>query len=529
MKPLKEEMKRYKGPVDVCIVGSGAGGAVLARELAHAGLSVVVIEAGPWLHTQEDFYNDELKMLDGRLDWDDLRITTGKDPLELGRVNTGRAVGGTTVHYTAVTLRLHEEDFELKTREGLALDWPITYKELEPYYRRVEKYLAVSGPRHFPWPPFHGPYPHPELPWSARDYKIAEGMAKLGLAAAKAPHAIIMGSKDGRSPCMMYGFCVHGCKSDAKSSALVTYIPDAVRNGAEIRDLCFAVKINTDKNGLARSVTYYDKGILTEQEAEVIIVSCYAIESPRLLLNSANPDFPDGLANSSGMVGKNLMVHLGDNVIARFDTVLDNWVTPPVGIMNEDRYSTDPKNGFVRGYTLESYNMFPIEFFTTLVTANPHLWGPRLMDIIDHYAYYTMLGNVGEVLPDEKNTVTLADEKDRYGVPVAKVTFSMDENSKKMSKHSMDLCDEILAGAGGTHVERIPGTIHLLGTCRMGDDPATSVVDKWCRSHDISNLFICDGSVFVTGGAVNPSLTIQAIATRTAGHIIKHGKTRPKD
>ena len=529
MKPMREHMRRYSEPVDACVVGAGAGGAVVAKELAEGGLSVVVLEAGPWLDTREDFINDELSMLDGRMDWDDLRITEGETPLAMGRNNTGRGVGGSTVHYTAVTLRLREEDFRLKTAEGLADDWPVTYRELAPYYEKVEKYLAVSGPRRFPWPPHHGPYPHPEIPWSARDHLIGGGMRKLGLTPAKAPHAIINGSRDGRSPCMMYGFCANGCKSDAKSSALVTYIPDAVRAGAEIREHCYAVRVNTDGRRLARSVTYLHDGKTLEQEAKVIILACYAIETPRLLLNSANGAFPDGLANSSGMVGRNFMVHLGDNVAGRFDLPVDNWVTPPVGIMNQDHYGTEPGRGFVRGYTLQSYNMFPIEFFTTLVETNPGIWGYPLMEIIDHYDRYTILGTVGEVLPGPDNYVSLSEEKDRYGVPVARISYSHDDNARKMSDYSMRLCEEVLRAAGASHLVRMPGTIHVLGTCRMGNDPKTSVVDRWCRTHDIPNLFICDGSVFVTGGAVNPSLTIQALATTTGGHILKLAKKpRPR-
>jgi choline dehydrogenase-like flavoprotein len=521
MKPMRDRMKRYSGPVDACIIGSGAGGAVLAKYLAEGGLSVVVLEAGPWLDTREDFVNDELTMLDGRIDWDDLRITAGATPVSMGRNNTGRCVGGSTVHYTAVTLRLHREDFQLRTAEGLADDWPIRYEDLAPYYAKVENYLAVSGPLRFPWPPFHGPYPHPEIPWSARDYLIGEGMRKLGLTPAKAPHAIISGYRQGRSPCMLYGFCVSGCKSDAKSSTLVTYIPDAVGAGAEIRDGCFAVRININDRNRARSVTYFRDGKEAEQEASLIILGCYAVESPRLLLNSASGSFPNGLANSSGMVGKNFMVHLGDNVVGRFDEPIDNWVAPPAGIMNQDHYSTNRRRGFVRGYTLEAYHMFPIEFFTGLVETNPGLWGERLQRVIGQYEKYTVLGTVGEVLPHRGNFVSLADETDNYGIRVAKITYSHDDNSKKMSEASMRLCEEILQAAGAKDLFRMPGTIHLLGTCRMGDNPRTSVVDRWCRCHDVPNLYICDGSVFVTGGAVNPSLTIQALAARTAEFIAR--------
>ncbi len=523
MKPMREEMMRYKGPVDVCIVGAGAGGSVLAKELSEAGSKVVVIEAGPWLDTREDFVNDELTMLDGRIDWDGLRITAGADPIPLGRNNTGRAVGGSTVHYTAAALRLHEDDFELKSREGIADDWPITYAELAPYYKRVEDYLGVSGPRRFPWPPYRGPFPYPELPWSARDFLLARGMIRLGLTPAKAPHAIITGSKDERSPCMMYGFCTNGCKSDAKSSALVTYIPDAVKAGAEIRELSFAIKVNTRPDGYARSVTYIHDGRYYEQEADIIILSCYAVETPRLLLNS----LPGGLANTSGMVGRNFMVHLGDNIIGRFDEPMDNWVTPPVGIMNQDFYGTVKGKDFARGYTLEAYSMFPVEFYTGFVEANPHLWGTGLMDFLGSYQNYTMLGTVGEVLPNEMNFVELAKEADEHGVPVARVVYSRDENAKRLSKDSIDLSEEILKAAGASGIMRQESTIHVLGTCRMGNDPKRSVVDRWCRSHDIANLFICDGSVFVTGGAVNPSLTIEALATRTAEHIKRYGKTRP--
>lgn len=523
MRPCREIMKCYSGPVDVCIVGAGAAGGVLAKELAEGGLSVVVLEAGPWLDTQRDFINDEWTMLDGRLDWDDLRITAGETLLDMGRNNTGRGVGGSTTHYTAVALRMHEEDFELHTREGLAEDWPIRYRDLAPYYAKVEKYLGVSGPRRFPWGAFHGPYPHPELPWSGRDALLGKGMSKLGLTPVKAPHAIINGSREGRSPCMMYGFCVNGCKSDAKSSTLVTYIPAAVKAGAEIRDECFAFRVNVDSQGRAKSVSYYQDGQELEQGASIIILSGYAVETPRLLLNSKSAQFPDGLANSSGMVGRNLMVHLGDNVVGRFGHPIDNWVTPPVGIMNQDHYSTNSKSDFVRGFTLESYNMFPIEFMTNLVAGNPSLWGEELMRVIDHYDEYTVLGTVGEVLPHPDNRVTISAERDGHGVPVAKVTFSLDENSQKMSQASMKLCEEILSASCATDLYRMPGTIHLLGTCRMGDDPETSVVDKWCHSHDVPNLYICDGSVFVTGGAVNPSLTIQALATRTAEYILMQG------
>lgn len=525
---LIERMKRYSGNVDVCIVGAGAAGGVLAKKIAKAGHSVVVLEAGQWLDTFDDMVNDELHMLQGQLDWDDLRITAGLDPIQLGRANTGRGVGGTTVHYTAAALRLHADDFQVRTIDGVADDWPIRYSDLDPYYTEVERELGVSGPLYYPWGEFHGPFPTGPLPMNARDEVIARGMHKLGMRFASCPHAVITAPWQGRSPCMYYGFCIHGCKSMAKSSTLVTYIPSAVEHGAEIRHGCMAFRVNHGADGRTTGVSYFDaNGKEREQRARIVILSCYAIETPRLLLNSASGKYPDGLANSSGMVGRNFMAHLGDTAYGRWDSPLDSFITPPVGVITEDPYGTRPGRDFVRGYSAQAYMLFPIEFAQAVVADNLHIWGKRLTDILDEYTRFAMLGIVGEALPSEANRVTLADEKDQRGIPVAKVYYTKDENSRRMSADGMKLCEDILKAGGAVETFATGGTIHLLGTCRMGDDASKSVVDKWCRSHDIPNLFVCDGSVFVTGGGVNPSLTIQALAARTADYInsrIKKGE-----
>jgi choline dehydrogenase-like flavoprotein len=520
MKPMREEMKRYSGPVDVCIVGAGAAGSTLAKELSEGGLSVVVIEAGPWLDTQKDFKNDELATL-GMFDWDDTRLSDGQDPIKIGRQNTGRAIGGSTVHFTAMKLRLHPDDFQLRTLEGIANDWPFTYEELEPYYDKVEHFLGVSGPRDMPWPGFSAPYPMPELPMSAGDEVIAEGFERLGIQWRMTPHAIITGAKEGRSPCMFYGFCVQGCKSDAKGSALVTWVPHAVKAGAEFRENCFVTRINVDSAGLAKSVTYLFEGKEYEQAASVVIVSGYSIETPRLLFNSACPQFPNGLANSSGLVGKNLMVHPGADVYGHFSEPLDNFITPPVGIMTQDGYGTRRGRSYPRGYTLNRYAHFPIEFITGLLKGNPDLWGPSMFEVMDEYPYWTNLTSLNEMLPRESNQVTLGDEKDQNGLPVARVTMSYSDDDRAMMEDVMETCEVVLKAGGADRTLRTKGDYHLLGTCRMGTDPARSVVSPDCRSHDIPNLYICDGSVFVTGGAVNPSLTIEAIAMRTAEKLLQ--------
>ena len=504
---LRRIMRRHEGQVDACIVGCGAAGAVLAKELSEGGLSVVVLEAGEWLDSREDFVNDELSML-GTLDWDDLRIVDGDDPIKTGRVNTGRAVGGSTVHFTAVSVRLRPDDFRVASTDGVAVDWPFGYDELAPYYAEVERALPVSGPRRSAYPS-GAPYPHGELPWSAKDEVLARGLDALGLHVEMTPHAIATGNVDGRSACMYYGFCMDGCKSDAKGGTHVSYVPKAIAAGAEIRPNCFATRI-VSEGGRATGVSYLENGEERFQLAERVFVCGYAIETPRPLLNSGN------LANSSDQVGRNLLVHSGPIVYGRFDRALDSFVTPPVGVMTMDTYASDAKRDFARGFWMNTYCQFPINFAQALVGSNPDLWGPELIEVLDEYAHWGMLATLGEVLPNPDNRVTLADERDDNGVPVARVTFSYGDNDRAIIEAERTLAEQVVEAAGATRILTSDGTHHLLGTCRMGTDPATSVVGPDCRSHDVENLWICDGSVFPTGGAVNPSLTIEAIATRTA-------------
>jgi choline dehydrogenase-like flavoprotein len=504
---LRTMMRTHKGAVDACIVGCGAAGAVLAKELAEGGWSVVVLEAGDWLDSREDFVNDELSML-GLLDWDDLRLVDGDDPLKTGRVNTGRAVGGTTVHNTAVAVRLRPDDFRVHSRDGVAVDWPFGYDELAPYYAEVERTLPVSGPRRSAYPS-GAPYPHGELPWSAKDDVLSRGFDELGLHVEMTPHAIATRNMNGRSACMYYGFCMDGCKSDAKGGTHVSYVPSAVAAGAEIRPNCFVTRIESER-GRVTGVTYLEGGEERFQAAARVFICGYAIETPRLLLNS------DNLANSSDQVGRNLMVHSGPIVYGRFEQPLDSFITPPVGVMTMDTYASDPKRGFVRGFWMNTYCQFPINFAQSLVGSNPDLWGRELMEVLDEYAQWGMLATLGEVLPNAENRVTLADERDDNGVPVARLTFSYGDNDRAIVKAERELAEQVMETAGATRILTSDGTHHLLGTCRMGTDPATSVVGPDCRSHDVPNLWICDGSVFPTGGAVNPSLTIEAIATRTA-------------
>jgi choline dehydrogenase-like flavoprotein len=516
-------------PVDVLIVGAGAAGGVLSKELAEAGFRVVVLEAGPHWVPERDFVSDEKAAQ--QIYWTDPRVTAGKDPIELGANVTGKGVGGSTVHYSMVALRMHESDFMVHTLDGVAQDWPIRYSDLEPYYERVEVELGISGPVTWPWGPKRkGPYPYREHPFNSVAELFIRGCQKLGIRWSPCPLATISAPKENRPPCVYRGWCIYGCSTNAKSSTLVTYIPKAIRSGAEIRANCMATRVNLGPDGRAQSVNYLrtteDGQFVEEQQAaQLIILSCYSIETPRLLFNSAQAGFLDGLANSSGLVGKGLMVHPANIVYGRFPELVYQYKAPPTLALTQDFYETDPKNGYLRGYTIEPIGPFP-QTFARQAMASLGLWGQELREFMFDYNHYAGWGLVGECLLDDSNQVTLdPTDKDQYGLPVARVTFSWGENDRKLIQAGVQKEREILEAAGAEVTWEADDTAHLMGSCRMGSDPQTSVVDPWCRSWDVPNLFICDGSVFVTSAAVNPSLTIQAIATRTADYIIERSRS----
>ena len=509
--------------VDILIVGAGAAGGVLCKELAEAGFRVVVLEAGPHWVPERDFVSDEKGA--GKLYWTDPRVTGGEDPIELGANVTGKGVGGSTVHYSMVALRMHESDFMVRTLDGVAHDWPFRYEDLEAYYDRVERELGIAGPVRWPWGPRRkGPYPYREHPFNSVAQLFIKGCEQLGISWAPAPLATISAPQGDRHPCVYRGWCIYGCSTNAKSSTLVTYIPKAIRAGADIRSNCMATRVNLDRRGRARSVTYVrttddGKQVEEEQPARLIILSCYSIETPRLLLNSAQPGHPHGLANSSGLVGKGLMVHPAHTVYGRFPEPVYQYKAPPTLALSQHFYETHPRNNYVRGFTIEPIGTFP-QAFAKQAHASLDVWGDDLRALMFDYNHYAGWGLVGECLPDDRNTVTLdPEEKDQYGLPVARVTFSWGDNDKRLIRAGIDRQREILEAAGAEITWVADDTAHLLGACRMGSHPRSSVVDQWCRSWDVPNLFICDGSVFVTSAGVNPSLSIQAIAARTASYI----------
>jgi choline dehydrogenase-like flavoprotein len=526
---LSKGATRKNEPADVLIVGAGAAGGVLCKKLAEAGFRVVVLEAGPHWVPERDFVSDEKGAQ--QLYWTDPRVTGGDDPIELGSNVTGKGVGGSTTHYSMVALRMHESDFMVRTLDGVGEDWPFRYADLEPYYDQVEAELGIAGPVTWPWgPPRKGPYPYREHPFNSVAQLFIRGCERLGVSWAPCPLATISAPKDGRHPCVYRGWCIYGCSTNAKSSTLVTYIPKAIEAGAEIRAHCMATRVNLGPDGRARGVTYIrtdadGRHHEEEQEAELIILSCYSIETPRLLFNSAQNGHPDGLANASGLVGKGLMVHSAHTVYGRFPEVVYQYKAPPSLALSQHFYETDRRNDYVRGFTIEPVGTFP-QAFAKQAQSSLNVWGRELREMMLDYNHYAGWGLVGECLPDDGNTVTLdPEERDQYGLPVARVTFSWGENDKKIIEAGLAREREIAEAAGAEITWEADDTAHLLGACRMGSNPGNSVVDRWCGSWDVPNMFVCDGSVFVTSAAVNPSLSIQAIAARTAEYIIRRAPT----
>ncbi len=504
-------------PVDFAIVGTGAGGGTLACRLAEHGFSVVAFEAGAWWRPLEEFASDEQHQQ--KLYWTDERICDGENPLTLGSNNSGKAVGGRTVHFAMVSLRFRPEWFKARSKLGYAADWPLDWREMWRYYAEVEQALKISGPVTYPWGPPRPRYPYRPHEVNAAGLVLARGCEALGLPWSPTPLATLSAPRGLAHPCVYRGFCTIGCSTNAKQSALVTWIPRAVRAGAEIRDLAMVGRIETDASRQCTGVHYRREGQWHFQKAHNVVVAGYAIETPRLLLMSASNRFPDGLANSSGLVGRNLMVQTNQAVWGRFDEEIRWYKGPPSLAMTEHWNYQDTGKDFFGGYAYMSQGPLPQQWAATQ-SSNHGLWGEALMRDMENYIHQAGLKIVGEVLPQERNRVTLADEKDQYGLPIARVTFSLCDNDKRLVRHAVHHMTEVMRAAGGRDLwHEDDDTAHLNGTARMGDDPRTSVVNADCRSWDIRNLWVCDGSVFPTVGGVNPSLTIQAIACRTADRI----------
>jgi choline dehydrogenase-like flavoprotein len=504
----------------VVIVGSGAGGGTLANELCQSGLKVVVLEAGPHL-THADYVNDEWEAF-GQMAWTDPRTTSGswrvaKDFPTLPAWIV-KAVGGTTTHWAGACPRFKPHEFQARTVYGdvdgaALLDWPITLSEMEPYYDRAEIKMGVTHR--------HG---RPPLP-ANNNYKVfANGADKLGYTKySTGPYATNAEPYDGRPASIQDGFNFQGDKNGSKWSTLVAELPKAEKTGnLDLRPDSHVAQILHDSRGLATGVLYVDRnGTLRRQRARVVCVAGNSIESPRLLLLSASALFPDGLANSSGQVGRNYMRHTTATAWGQFDKPVNMHRGETMAGVIADESRLDTGRGFTGGYYMETIALGPA-FFAKFVA--PGSWGPELTSIVDGYRNTAGMWIIGEDMPQSTNRITLSrDTTDAHGLPVANVHFDDHPNDVAMRAHGTRQGKAIYDAVGAVRTIGTPPypSTHNLGTCRMSERPGDGVIDRFGRAHDVPNLFVSDGSQFTTGAAANPTLTIVALAIRQAEFIAR--------
>lgn len=522
--------------IDVLIIGAGASGAAAAWNLSSAGISVMCLEQGE--QQDPDQYPST------NVNWESFKYTTSnvspnvrnlpsdypindKDsPIAIANFN---AVGGSTVLYSGHFPRFHPSDFKVRTLDGVADDWPIDYKLLEPYFDLNDRMMGVAGlPDDPAYPPINIYFP--PIPLGKIGEVIGRGFNKLGWHWWPSYSAILTREHNGRGKCINLGPCNTGCPQGAKASVDITYWPAALGNGVILKTNARVREIVVNESDIATGAIYYDEvGVEHFQPAKIVILACNGVGTPRLLLNSKSKNFPDGLANRSGLVGKNLMLHPLGYVEGVFEDQLLSHLGPHgCCLQSQEFYETDISRGFVRGYTMQLLRgPGPLE--TALsgflrreipIGLNHH------KEMRNRFGKTIGMGIIVEDLPEPENQVTLDPSlKDRFGIPAPKIAYRLSENSKKMLAHGLDRGKEVMKAAGAKNVSTF-GPVrntgwHLMGTARMGISPKSSVVNEIGQSHDVRNLFIVDSSVFVTGGGVNPASTLQAIALYVSDQIKK--------
>jgi choline dehydrogenase-like flavoprotein len=485
--------------------------------LAAAGLKVVALEAGKYWDPKKDFPTDERAQ--DKLFWNDERLSAGKDPVAFGSNNSGTGVGGSTLHYTAYTPRVQPDDLQLKTEFGVGVDWPISFDEIATYYDEIEHFIGVSGPSDYPWGPARKrSYPTPPLPINGAGQLMERGCEAMGIKTSLAANAALSVGRyqEGvghRPACANRGFCQAGCNIGAKASMDVTYIPLALSKGAELRSECYVTQLVKDSSGRISEVVYIQDDQEKRQKCKYVFLCAGAIETPRLLLLNQ-------LANSNGQVGKNFMAHTGLQIWGEFDEDIRPYKGIPGAIISEDTHRPAGAD-FAGGYLLQSIGVMPVTYLQQMARQRG-LWGEPFKKAARAYNHVAGINILGDCLPYEYNYMELSDEKDSRGLPKPRVHFTNGENEIRMTAHADKIMRQIWDAAGAKNVWDFQRNAHIIGTCRMGHDNATNVVNADGRSFDVPNLFISDNSTFPSALSVNPALTIMALSLRTADQFLKN-------
>ncbi len=534
--------------VDFVIVGSGAAGGVMAKELSVAGFSVVILEQGPHLKAA-DFKHDEWGYdVNNDLTWNrrhghpqTFRKSVDEEATIREQVfGYAHNVGGSSVHFSGNFWRFRPIDFmEASVRGPIAgtnfADWPISYEDLEPYYTKVDWEVGVSGLQG-PWdPPRSRGYPCPPMPVKSSDVLLERAAKQLGYTPYPAPVAILSQPHNGRPGCIHCGFCNgYGCEVNAKSSSMASMIPVALASGnCELRTECTVSRVNTNEQGRANEVVYWEKdGTEQAQLTKAVVLCANGAETPRLLLLSESSSHPDGLANSSGVVGTNLMFNGYSTVAGLFDEPVNAYKSVPATRVMHDFYQLDPGLGFYGGGGIDARHFSagrPMNMALAGGLFGTARWGSEYKkNLQKEFTHTAAFDGHTTSLPLATNTVTLdPDVQDKWGRPALRGTYMDHPDDIATMKFFYEKTMELMQVAGASKSVGFyaqngqEGNVHLLGTCRMGDDPTTSVVDKFNRAHDVPNLFMVDGSSLVTSGRGQPTMTIMALAFRAADHMIQ--------